>query len=251
MNSDDADLIALIDGELDEIRERALRDRIAADASLRQRYETLRDQRAVIGAALDSLLPEAPVERLRAFIPAEAPPRPAPRFGGLALRELAAGLAIGFALAAALTAFLISRGTAEDDWRSAVVAYMALYTNETFAHIAADGGARAQELQAVGARVGAKLTPESVVLPGLSLRTAFILAYDEKPLGEVVQTNSNGAPVLFCVIADRAADAPLKSERRDGFSLASWSRNGKGYLVIAALPETQVADYARVLETRF
>ncbi len=250
MNDADADLIALIDGELDETRERALRDRIAADASLRQRYEILRDQRAAIGAALDSLLPQAPIARLKAFIPPEAPPRPARRFAGLALRELAAGLMIGFVLAAA-TMFLISRGGAEDDWRSAVVDYMALYTDETFAQIPVDHDVRAQELGWVGTRVGAKLTPEFVALPGLALKTAFLLAYEGTPLAEVVQTDPKGAPVLFCVIANRAADAALKSERRDGFSLAFWSRNGKGYLVIAALPETQVADYARALEARF
>ena len=218
---------------------------------MRARYEAFRRERDALGAALDSLLPQAPVERLKAFIPREAPPRPGSRVGRFALRELAAGLVVGFALAAAVLTFAFPRDKTEEDWRSAVVSYMALYTNETFAQIPEDREARAMELGAVGARVGAKLSPESVALPGLDLRTAFILAYDGKPLGEVVQTDRGGAPVLFCVIASGNADAPLKSERRDGFSLASWSRGGKGYLVIADLPQAQVESYAQALEARF
>jgi anti-sigma factor RsiW len=247
MDTDDTDLIALIDGELDETRAHALRGRIAGDAALRQRYEALGRQRAAIADALGAMLPLAPVVRLKAFIPPEAPRRASP-FAGVGLRELAAGLVIGFALAAS---WFVLRGGPEENWRAAVVDYMALYTNETFAQIPENREARAEELGAVGARVGARLTPESVALPGLDLKAAFILAYERQPLAEVVQLDSKGAPFLFCVIANAAPDAPLKSERQEGFSLASWSRGGKGYLVIAEAPEAQVAAYARTLEARF
>ncbi len=160
MEKDDTELIALIDDEIDESSKRALLSRIAEDSALRARYEALREQRAAMDAALAALLFKAPVSRLKTFIPPEAPPRRATgRIGGIALRELAAGLIIGFALAAAWTALTFSRGDDGDDWRAAVVDYMDLYTNETFAHIPADTSARAQELSAVGDRVGAKLTP--------------------------------------------------------------------------------------------
>ncbi len=248
---DDADLIALADGELEKSLADAMMQRIATDAVLRARYETLLKEREALSAAFEALLPQAPLARLKAFIPPDAPPRRTLRFRALALRDLAAGLMIGFALAAAILMFGLRGDKAEDDWRSAVVNYMALYTHETFAQIPENADARAAELAAVGARVGARLTPEAVALPGLDLRTAFILAYDDKPLGEVVQTDRAGAPVLFCVIANARADAPLKSQRRDGFSLASWSRGGKGYLVIADLPQAQVEAYAKTLETRF
>jgi anti-sigma factor RsiW len=245
---EDADLIALIDGELDEARAGELRERLTADANLRARYEALCRQGPAIGAAFASLLPQAPVERLTAFIPPEATRRRPP---SLALRQLAAGLVIGFALAAGLMAFVFSQKNADDDWRESVLDYMALYTNETFARIPASREARAMELEAVGERVGEKLSPEGVALPGLDLRTAFILAYEGKPLAEVVQTDRSGAPVLFCVIANGEADAPLAARRKDGFSLASWSRGGKGFLVIAGLPQSEVEAYAKSLQTRF
>src|SRR5579871_6077130 len=130
---DETELIALVDGELDGDKAAALNRRIAADESLRSRYEALRAERAAIRAAFESLLAQAPVARLKAFIPPEAPasaPRPARRFS---LRDLAAGLAVGFALTAAAMTFLGRQTAGRDDWREAVVDYMALYTNETFA----------------------------------------------------------------------------------------------------------------------
>ena len=42
MSDDDAELVALIDNELDEGRRTALLARLAADDGLRQRYEELR-----------------------------------------------------------------------------------------------------------------------------------------------------------------------------------------------------------------
>ena len=157
MDTDDADLIALIDGEVDETRARELRERIAGDVALRQRYEALGEQRRAVGAAFDTMLSMAPVARLKAFIPAESTHRRTSRFAAIRLRELAAGLLVGFALAASWFAL---RGGEEENWRTAVVDYMALYTNETFAQIPENREARVAELSAVGAHVGAKLTPE-------------------------------------------------------------------------------------------
>lgn len=245
MDNDD-ELAALIDGELDDARKRALLAQMADDPALRRRYEALVQQRAAVEGAFQRLLGEAPLERLRSMIPPETR-RPTTRFGRIAFRELAAGLVVGLVLS---TAILHLRQPS-DDWRSAVVDYMDLYTNETFAGIPADATAREQELAAVGERVGVKLTPAAVSLSGLSLKTAFILAYDNAPLAEVVQVDPAGAPVLFCVLADGRSDAPLKTETRDRFSLASWSRGGKGYLVIASLPVGRIAGYAREVEARF
>ncbi len=96
MTDDDADLVALIDNELDEPRKSALLARLEADGELRERYEALRETGAPIAASFDALLRQAPVSRLRAALPAErAAPAPKQRFAGVAWRELAAGIVIG------------------------------------------------------------------------------------------------------------------------------------------------------------
>ena len=85
-------------------------------------------------------------------------------------------------------------GSDDDDWRAAVVDYMKLYTNDTFAFISPDRQAGAFELSAVAKKVGADLTPESVTLPGLDFKVAFNLAYDGKPLGEIAYVDFDRRP---------------------------------------------------------
>jgi anti-sigma factor RsiW len=254
MEDQDQELVALLDNELDDDRKSRLLLRLQSDAELRARYEALRDAGAPIRGAFDMLLERAPVARLRSSIPPEtAVHRPPVRFGAPAFEQLAAGFVIGLLAAgmAGWLAFGLPRSGAESDWRGAVVDYMKLYTNDTFALVSADQPVEAFELSAVGRKIGADLTPEKVTLPGLNFKVAFNLAYEGAPLGEVAYVDATSAPFLFCAIANKEADAPLRTEKRDQFSLASWSHNGLSYVVIGRMPEQQVADLGRTLEARF
>ena len=255
---DDQDLTALIDGELEEPRRSALMARIENDPALKSRFEALRAAGVNASSAFDRMLADAPLARLRAALPPE-PPRlaastPARRnWGarGFALRELAAGLAIGFLAAAALAWATLGGPPREDeDWRSAVLEYMDLYTHETFAFPAPDAAMQEQQLAAVGGRVGVKLTPDTVAVPGLDYRVAFILGLDGVPLGEIAYIDPAGEPTLFCILDQAAPDAALSIERRGDYTLASWARQGRKFLVIGRLPETKIADFARTLEAR-
>ena len=253
MTDDDAELVALIDNELDENRKSALLARLETDERLRERYQALRQTGAPIAASLDALLEKAPIERLRARLPvdsgAQAPPG---RFAGVALRELAAGIVIGLLIAgaAAWAALSLAPHEEKEDWRSAVAEYTDLYTNETFSPLNPDAALEALELSAVGAKVGANLTPDKLALPGLRFTVAFMLSYEGAPLGAIAYVDPEGAPVMFCVIANQAPDAPVRSERRGDLSLAFWSRGGRGYLVIGRTPTEQAVALAQMLEKR-
>ena len=252
--ADDDDLVALIDGELEEPRKGELLARLDRDPVLRHRYQALQATTAPIGAALEFALDSAPVERLRALLPAASSPPAAaqgPRLRGLALRELAAGLVVGFLAAASLAWIAFGEATVgQDDWRSAVVDYMELYTRETFAFAAPDLPTQASELARIGGRVGTPLTPEAVAAPGLAFKTAFLLGYDGAPLGEIAYVDPIGEPVLLCILKEGSRDATMRLERRGGYGLATWARGGRQFLVIGRLPDAQIADYARALETR-
>jgi anti-sigma factor RsiW len=92
MAGDDADLVALIDGELDENEESRLLARLAADDELRKRYQALRRTRTPIAASLDALIHKAPLARLRAALALDDARRTT--FRGIArigLRKIAAG----------------------------------------------------------------------------------------------------------------------------------------------------------------
>jgi anti-sigma factor RsiW len=158
MADEDAELVALIDDELDEVAKGRLLTRLTADEALRKRYEELRDAGAPIAAAFGALVEKAPLPRLRAALPPQRAPREASRpFAGITPRELAAAIVsflLGAGAAAWITMSVAPRGEHED-WRAAVVGYTNLYTNETFSPLHPDAAQQAAELSAVGARVGA------------------------------------------------------------------------------------------------
>jgi anti-sigma factor RsiW len=253
MADEDAELVALIDDELDEVAKGRLLTRLTADEALRKRYEELRDAGAPIAAAFDALVEKAPLPRLRAALPPQRAPREASRpFAGITPRELAAAIVsflLGAGAAAWITMSVAPRGEHED-WRAAVVGYTNLYTNETFSPLHPDAALQAAELSAVGARVGAHLTPENLALPALRFTVAFMLSFEGSPLGAIAYVDAQGAPVLLCIINNQSRDTPVRTERRGELSLASWSRGGRGYLVIGRFPEAKAADLARTLEDR-
>ena len=253
MTDDDAELVALIDNELDENRKSALLARLETDERLRARYESLRETKAPIAASLAALLGEAPLERLRARLPVDSGAQaPSGRFAGIALRELAAGIVIGLLIAGAAAWAALSLAPLEEKevWHSAVVEYANLYTDETFSPLHPDASLQAAELRWVGPRVGADLTPDKVALPGLRFTVAFMLSYEGSPLGVIAYVDHEGTPVLLCVYASHAPDAPMGSERRGDLSLAFWSRGGRSYLVIGRMPTEQAVDLAQTLEKR-
>ena len=181
----------------------------------------------------------------------DGPVRRSPgRFASNGLRQLAAGIAIGLLAAGAVVWVATSFGllNEREDWRTAVVQYTNLYTNETFSPLNPDASLQAIELNALGTRVGANLTPENIALPGLRITVAFMLSFGGSPLGVIAYVDPSGAPVLLCIIANQAPDAPMRSERRGDLSLAWWSRSGRGHLLIGRIPEERAVALARTTE---
>src|ERR1700722_7733196 len=134
MADDDAQLVALIDNELDDSNGTALLARLAADEGLRRRYEEFRQTGGPLAASLDELLTQAPLARLRTALPAEKPPCPPGRgICGITLRELAAGISgILAAGAAAWVALSLGLLRERQDLRSSGTDYTNMYSNETF-----------------------------------------------------------------------------------------------------------------------
>jgi anti-sigma factor RsiW len=251
MSDHDAELVALIDNELDEGRRTALLARLAADDGLCQRYEELRQASVPLAACFGALLEQAPLARLRAALPAGEPiRRPLRLFARVAFRELAAGIVIGaLAAGAALwAASTLGLFDGRENWRTAIAEYTHLYTNETFSPLKPDSAQQVAQLRAVGAMVGANLTPEKLALPGLRFAWAFMLSYGGSPMGVLAYVDPLGAPVLLCILANGAPDAPTQSERRGDLSLAWWSRNGRSHLVIGHVPEERAITLAQMIE---
>jgi anti-sigma factor RsiW len=253
MSDDDAELVALIDNELDENHRNALLARLAANEELRERYDELRQTRAPLTASFEAFLEQAPLARLRTALPADKLIRlRRTRFGGVALRELAAGLVLGAiaACAAIWAASTFGLLDGREDWRTAIAEYTHLYTDETFSSLNPDAAQQTAELKGVSAMVGANLTPENIALPGLRFTPAFMLSYGGSPMGVLAFVDPTGAPVLLCILADSAADTPTQSERRGDLSLAWWARNGRSHLIIGHVSEERALSLAQMVEKR-
>ena len=67
-------------------------------------------------------------------------------------------------------------------------------------------------------------------------------------MGVLAYVDPLGAPVLLCILANGALDAPTQSERRGDLSLAWWSRNGRSHLVIGHVPEERAVTLAQMIE---
>ena len=220
MAYDDEELVALIDGELEDPRKGALLARLESDADLRRRYEALRATSAPIGAALGLPLDQAPVDRLRAFLPAESamapPPNPSNRISGrFAWRDLAAGLVVGFLAAAALGwlafGFPGDRRTgarrSSNTWTSIPMRLSPSRRPML--------GRRASSLAWSARGSARRFAPSTVALPGLDFKVAFILGYDGAPLAEIAYVDPSSEPVLFCILKKEGADAfpPARTAR--------------------------------------
>lgn len=252
-DDDDALLTGLVDGELDEPRKRALLARLQGEAPLRARLVEIEAGGRPFGAAFDLLLRLAPAAALNASL--EAADRPAPQAREAALWRSARAIAAAIGVVVFLAGFGLGRLAPEfargEDWRDAVAEYSSLYTRDTFANAQTDEANRATELKTLSAALGVALTPDKLKLDDLALKGAFALAYDGAPLGQLAYTDAAGAPVLFCIIADKRRDAPPANETRQKFALTTWARDGRGYMVIARLPADRVAEIASRLTQRF
>ena len=223
MSDHDAELVALIDNELDEGSRTALLARLAADDGLRRRYQELRQTSVPLAVSFGALLEQAPLARLRAALPAGEPIRPSlRRFAGIAFRELAAGLvigalAVGIALWAASTLGLFE---GREDWRTAIAEYTHLYTNKTFSPLKPDAMQQAAELKAVGAMVGANLTPENVALPDLRFTSAFMLSYGGSPRGVLAYVDPSRA-LRSCFASSPTARRTRLLNQRDAATCRS------------------------------
>jgi anti-sigma factor RsiW len=250
---DDRKLTAYLDGELDEAERAALDARLGADPPLRARLEALRAAADRTRLAFATLLETAPLADIRTRLNAAltgSPARAAPP-GRQRVAAIAAAAAI-VAFAAGLGAGRWSVGSGgglaeRDDWRQAVVEYMALYTPESFG--AAVSPRLGDELASLSRRLEAPLDVDRLKVDDLSPRRAELLQYDGAPLGQIGYLDG-ATPVAFCILRDGEPDAALATSTRGGFAVASWAQGGRGFMLIGKIPVERLTALARSLKEK-
>jgi anti-sigma factor RsiW len=265
---DDARLLGYADGQLDGAAARALEARLAVDPGLRDRLALIRKGALPFASAFDALLATAPVARLDLSL---SELLAAQRVSAMARKSSSPSWTQATRLAAAIALLFIGIGLGRlaptwptsspdrtassdrprEDWRAAVAEYASLYTEDTFAAQPRDVATEAADLARLGAKVGVDLTPDRIAIADGQFRGTQILSYDGAPLGQIAYVDPNGHPILFCIFANDQPDAAMKRESRGDYSLASWERGGRGYMVIARAPQDQLAELANALMRKF
>ena len=252
-DEDDRKLTAYLDGELDEVERAALDKRLIDDPILRARLESLCAAAERTRLAFATLLDTAPIADMRTRLDAAlaAPQAQAASPWRQRVAAIAAAAAI-VAFAAGLTAGRWSVGSGgglaeRDDWRQAVVKYMALYTPESFGE--AVSPRLGDELASLSRRLEAPLDVDRLKVDDLSPRRAELLQYDGAPLGQIGYLDG-ATPVAFCILRDGEPDAALATSSRGGFAVASWAQGGRGFMLIGKIPLDRLTVLAHSLKEK-
>ncbi|MDI6835491.1 MAG: anti-sigma factor [Rhizobiaceae bacterium] len=245
----DEELTAFIDGELDAAEHARIAQAVRDNPQAAERLTFLkRADRLPLRESFASLLDEAPrgsLEDMLAAIPRQDAGKPT-RFGRRGfVTAIAASVAAGIVVDRAWMRFAEPSAVGESaEWRDAVAQYMALYTAETLAGAHPGREAAAAQLAIVNERLGLSLTPEAIALPGSEFRHAQILAYDDRPLAQILYVDPEGRPLALCIFASGAAEASIASERRYALDIAFWSSGRHAAMLIGHLPAGDIRHLA-------
>ncbi|MDF3935801.1 anti-sigma factor family protein [Pseudomonas citronellolis] len=250
----DETLVAFIDGELDAEQAREVEARIAADAELAQRLDSLCSGCRGLDEAFDALLAQAPVERLGASLAPATRPQASSQRSGVKRRWLAfaaaACLVLGMGADRLLLGALGGHHDEEASWRQRVADYMSLYTVQTLDHLSVEDSLRQAQLTSVGARLGLALPAADLQLDGASLRRAQILEYDGVPIAQLTYLDERYGPMALCITRGDGKPSALEQERREGMNLVYWKDAGHAYLLIGHQPPQDLQSMAAGLRER-
>ncbi len=244
---DDLLLTAFLDGELPPDEHGALTARLLSEPQLRARLEELRGGGAVLRAGLDAALGEAPKANMAAKLARTPKSRNRPGYWGRWARA-AAIAAIAFVAGFVASRVLSPASSPEEEsWRDSVAEYMSLYTSASFAP--RDPEMLRSELDALSRSVGVDLSESNLRHGPIAPRSGILLQFHGAPLAQIGYV-IDGQPAAFCIIRDGEPDAAPTRARVGDFSVVSWAKSGRGFMVLSAAPADRIADLARSLQDR-
>lgn len=242
----DERLVAFLDGELEAEQQKVIADQVRADPALAARLGALQCADLPFKTAFDTVLDQAPSERLHTMLNA-LPPAQAPTLSRRRFLAVAASFAVAGVVADRL---FISwpRVESGQGWRASVADYMALYTPQTLENLSPDPASHIAQLHGVGEQLGLPLAPASVSLPGAEFRRAQILDYDGILIGQLTYLDPRHGPLALCIRASRKGTEPVATEQRRGMNVVYWASQSHGFMLIGRNPFEDLQVMARSVE---
>ncbi|WP_226474989.1 transcriptional regulator [Pseudomonas sp. MWU16-30323] len=239
-------LVAYLDGELDPQQRQLIDNLLGIDPTVTARLEQLKRGELPFKSAFDSVLDQAPAERLQAMLGA----LPAAQTPTLSRRRFLA-VAASFAVAGVVADRLFMtwpRPEPGSGWRASVAEYMALYTPRTLENLSTDPDSHIAQLSSVGSQLGLPLSPDAVHLPGAEFRRAQILDYDGVLIGQLTYLDARHGPLALCITAAKKGAVAMATEQRRGMNVVFWSSPSHAFMLIGRNPFEDLQIMARSAE---
>lgn len=220
----DDELSCYLDGEASDDLVRRIDLARASDPDLQGELDALEWAGESLRNQFGALEGQAPAYQEPEFTASES----SSRQGGL-IPGIGVGLAAGLA-----ASVLFGTAPATDDapdWARSIAEYQVLYTRETILAEGLGPQSTREQLARLDSQIEIDLrqVPE---LPGLQLKRAQILGYQEKPLLQIVYSDASGNPIALCLMPAEGMDTSPVSSKLEGMQAALWQSNGHKFILI-------------------
>lgn len=259
--TEEAELVAYLDGELTPEAHAEMKRKIARDPALAERLCLLEAGGRPFRQAFDTLLDAAPADRLSVMLERElrrsgrrAEPRRLPAWAAIAASLIL--FVIGFAAGQGLSSFDISvlPGRWDDDiggWAGMLASDVALYTPQSLEMIAADRAPSDDELNTIGGSLNVALSSKRLTLPGLELKQARLLAFEGAPFIQLIYLDPRHGAVAFCIFSSSAGAERPESLTGADMNVVYWSDDDMSYMLIGHAPTAELDVLVEALVKEF
>lgn len=244
MTYSDQELLAFLDGRLDEKRTAEIEQTMRIDQDLETRVMDLDPVAAPVRDAMKAL----PGDHVLMDLKRAAPFAPQAKASSWQWSKLAAVLVLGALLGSGAMWF---GQPAPEDWRSRIAQYQSLYVAETVRLTTASAETLERQLDAAVDTLGRPLEQQGLDAPALlSLARVQVLGLDDEPLIQIVYQADDGRPFALCITTGTGAGDPdvAKSEMFHGLATTAWHDGSFRYILVGGKDLTETEQLALQLK---
>ena len=231
---DDNTLVSYVDGELDAATAREVERALETSATARNTVAKLRSSATFVRAAFAEALHEPPPAGLVAMLRAATPRRPPARHWLPVAASIA--LLIGLAGGTVGTRQFERATTQGHDPMTRLLGdvadYHRVYAREQ-RHLVGVAASDTPHIEAwLGQRLKGQLVVPNLKSQGLTFQGGRLLAFEGRPMAELIYTPADGPPVGLCITFALPGMGGAATEQRGDLTISHWVDNGYVYSVV-------------------
>ncbi|PDT05977.1 Fis family transcriptional regulator [Rhizobium chutanense] len=268
----EAQLTALLDGEVSPEQRHELEQRLADDENARRLHERLRHGADFGRRRLDDILKEpVPLALVRSIKSTQPPKTPiaqratrpqvklapsGPQALAAALILFAVGCGIGYFVGISPDADEVATTTAAapantNDWLGDVTAYQRLLIRQP-RHLVEVPASQAEEISSwLTTAIGVPFRVPDLSAESWTFQGARVILGDSRPVGQLVYSNADGDVISICFRKDALPPEAddFKETIKDEIGLVTWHNAGTSYVLAGPSAEAALGQLAMKIAT--